>query len=264
MRGVILNKKITIILALLVLAIVSVSIVTAVNDTADSTAASDDSDDAISEDGNDDKVSADDGDKKDDDKLSVNDDDKLSDDTSDGGPAEFTIKKVWDDNNNAKGKRPNSVTVNVTVGGDSRGPFELNEANGWQATVTDVSSDDVQISEVAVDGYDTTVSGNAKEGYTITNTLKEDNNTGNGTDSVEKEDPTDPQPNVEKKVIKKTTTTTETVKTPVKNEPVKKQAKTEPKKQPKKSDKHNAGNPVLLGVLAISVAGLAYALRRKG
>ena len=31
----------------------------------------------------------------------------------------------------------------------------------------------------------------------------------------------------------------------------------------KKKDNNKTGNPVLLGVLAISVAGLAYQLRRK-
>ena len=201
------NKKITIILALLILAVVSVSIVTAVNDTSDSVAVNDDdSQDTLSEDVDVDKVAADNKDDNDnnDDKIAAedNDDDKRSE-----NPGLLTIKKVWDDKGNADGKRPTSIKVSVSINGDTQ-DIELSEAGGWAMSVENV------------------------------------------------------QPNVEKKVVKKTTTTTtESVKTPVKNEPVKKQAKNEEHKKPK--DKHDTGNPVLLGVLAISIAGLAYSLRRK-
>ena len=257
------NKKITIILALLFLAIISVSIVTAVNDTLDSTAASDDSDDAISEDSNPDKVSEDDNDK-----LSAKDDDDVEGDPSDAGPAEFTIKKVWDDNNDKAGKRPKSVSVSAIVDGDTRGPFELSEENGWQATVVDVAgATSIEIKEEAVDGYKTTVTGSPSEGYTITNTLEDDGQ--NGTDPTDSDDTTgsddksvsddvDPDGNKNPEVKKQTTTIT---KTTTKEVPVKKQAKND---EPKKAkDKHDTGNPVLLGVLAISVAGLAYSLRRR-
>ena len=256
------NKKITIILALLILAVVSVSIVTAVNDTSDSVAVNDDdSQDTLSEDVDVDKVAADNKDDNDnnDDKIAAedNDDDKRSE-----NPGLLTIKKVWDDKDNADGKRPTSIKVSVSINGDTQ-DIELSKAEGWAMSVEideSVEDSDVQITEEAVDGYTTQVSGSIKEGYTITNTLEDQG--GNGTGSEEQENSTDVQPNVEKKVVKKTTTTTtESVKTPVKNEPVKKQAKNEEHKKPK--DKHDTGNPVLLGVLAISIAGLAYSLRRK-
>ena len=52
-------------------------------------------------------------------------------------------------------------------------------------------------------------------------------------------------------VTTQTTTKTTTTKNPDKKQP------------DKKKDNNKTGNPVLLGVLAISVAGLAYQLRRK-
>lgn len=45
-----------------------------------------------------------------------------------------TIKKVWDDNNNQDGKRPESITVKLSNGTT----VTLNEANNWEATVKDL------------------------------------------------------------------------------------------------------------------------------
>lgn len=75
--------------------------------------------------------------------------DKLKDYSIDS----FTIKKVWDDNNNASGKRPSSVKVIYSIRGDGQEEIELTESEGWIKTIREVidSADDVQfIGEVSV------------------------------------------------------------------------------------------------------------------
>ncbi len=91
---------------------------------------------------------------------------------------DIPIKKVWVDNDNAAGKRPESVKVtlkNVTAGEDVK-TVELFEANDWQTTVTDLPQYDESgteieyaVEEEAVTGYTTTYSGSAAEGFTVTN-----------------------------------------------------------------------------------------------
>ncbi len=241
------NRKLTLILALLVLALVSVSIVAAVNETPDQMAADDDSDDKMSQDNDDEKITADD-------KPVV-------------GVIEFPVKIVWEDNVNNAGKRPSSVIVIVNAG-ENTWELELTDVNDWRgeaAIIPDADADSISVQDVHVDGYTTKIVGNPKDGYEITCTYIDDSND-NSTDTDddnqndpadddtdEADDDNDPQPKDEVKVVKKTTTTTKEV-------PAKKEAKKEPKKT---RDKHNTGNPVLLGVLAVSLVGLAYTLRRK-
>ena len=230
------NNKSVLILTVLIL-IISVSIVAAQNGT-DIVSHSDDSDNITI------------ADSADDEKLSQSDNGQLKE--SDGT---VTIKKVWDDNNNADGKRPSSVKVNVSIRGDYMGEYTLSADNQWQITleVGELESDsDLEIVEENVAGYTSKVSGGANDGYTITNTLDNpQNNTAPSDNSDDKssDDSTDDDSSSEKT----TTTTTTTVK------------KTSPDKKAenKTKDKHNTGNPILLGVLAFSAAGLAYNLRRK-
>lgn len=238
------NRKLTLILALLVLALVSVSIVAAVNETPDQMAADDDSDDKMSQDNDDEKITADD-------KPVV-------------GFIEFPVKIVWEDNDNNARKRPSSVIVIVNAGENTR-ELELTDINDWRgeaADIPDADADSISVQDVHVDGYTTKIVGNPKDGYEITCTYIDDSNDNStDTDDDNQNDPADDDtddsdddsiddsddtPDNETQLIK-TITTTKVV-----------------KKEPKKvKDKHNTGNPILLGVLAISVAGLAYQLRRK-
>ena len=238
------NRKLTLILALLVLALVSVSIVAAVNETPDQMAADDDSDDKMSQDNDDEKITADD-------KPVL-------------GVIEFPVKIVWEDNDNNASKRPSSVIVIVNAGENTR-ELELTDINDWRgvaADIPDADADSISVQDVHVDGYTTKIVGNPKDGYEITCTYIDDSNDNStDTDDDNKNDPADDDtddsdddsiddsddtPENETQLIK-TITTTKVV-----------------KKEPKKvKDKHNTGNPILLGVLAISVAGLAYQLRRK-
>ena len=235
------NRKLTLILALLVLALVSVSIVAAVNETPDQMAADDDSDDKMSQDNDDEKITADD-------KPVL-------------GVIEFPVKIVWEDNDNNARKRPSSVIVIVNAGENTR-ELELTDVNDWRGEATDIpdaDADSISVQDVHVDGYTTKIVGNPKDGYEITCTYIDDSND-NSTDTDDdnqndpadddtddSDDDSDDTPENETQLIKTITTTTKVV-----------------KKEPKKvKDKHNTGNPILLGVLAISVAGLAYQLRRK-
>ena len=244
-------KKITFILAFLILLLVSVSIVTADTNDSDIISSDDSQDDQISQADDLDKVSTDD----DKDKVSSSDDkDKLKDEQG------FSVKKVWNDNNDAKNKRPDSIKFKIKLNGSYWGDEkELNKSQDWKTTIQSKFSanDEIEIVEVEVPGYTSKVSGNSQTGFTITNTLEDQDNETSADDSDDSSDDGSPDDSSDKdsqettKITTKTTTKTTTTKNPDKKQP------------DKKKDNNKTGNPVLLGVLAISVAGLAYQLRRK-
>ena len=255
-------KKVTFFIALLFLLLVSVSIVTADNDASNvlsmDDGSADEDLDEISASDTLEKLAADNNINKvlkaasDNKKESAKGtDDKLS--ANDG----VKIKKVWKDNNNASGKRPSSVKVTLKLNGQTWGeePIILDADHDWE-TVAKVGfgvDDKLEVVEEEVSGYTTEVTGDAQSGFTITNTLKEEKNSTSTDDDSSTDDSdddsiddSDDTPDKETQLIK-TITTTKVV-----------------KKEPKKvKDKHNTGNPILLGVLAISLVGLAYQLRRK-
>ena len=61
-----------------------------------------------------------------------------------GTPREYKVKKVWDDNNNASGSRPNSVTLSLWYGTDEKNRKKTKytdvtlKAPDWSATVTGI------------------------------------------------------------------------------------------------------------------------------
>ena len=231
-------KKITFILALLILLVISVSIVTADTNDSDFISADDNQDDQISQADDLDKVSADD------------DKDKLKDEQG------FSVKKVWNDNNDAKNKRPDSIKFKIKLNGSYWGDEkELNKSQDWKTTIQSKFSanDEIEIVEVEVPGYTSKVSGNSQTGFTITNTLEDQDNETSTDDSDDSSDDgsSDDSSDKDSQKTTKITTKTTTTKNPTKKQP------------DKKKDKNKTGNPVLLGVLAISVVGLAYQLRRK-
>ena len=249
------NRKLTLILALLVLALISVSIATAVDDVQDDVAADDDSDDAISQDADIYKVSKD----KDDEKIGADDKPVV-------GVIEFPVKIVWEDNDNDARKRPSSVIVIVNAGADTR-ELELTDVNDWRGiadNIPDADKDSISVQDVQVDGYTTKITGNSTDGYEITCTYKGDSkdNSTDPTDDNKKKDSTDDKDSKKETTIIKKTTTTTTKEVPVKKEA--KEVKNESKKDPNKEKlKHDTGNPILLGVLAVALVGLAYALYRR-
>ena len=54
------------------------------------------------------------------------------------------VEKIWEDNNNIKGKRPNSVLVELTADGEvvEGSQVELNNTNGWEHTYRDLAKYD--------------------------------------------------------------------------------------------------------------------------
>ena len=88
-----------------------------------------------------------------------------------------TVKKVWDDENNRDGKRPTEVKVQLYAGNEKQGEeVTLNAGNNWSYTWDNLavkkSGTDIQYTvkeTTKVDGYDAVVAGDAKSGFTITN-----------------------------------------------------------------------------------------------
>ncbi|MBR1711050.1 MAG: Cna B-type domain-containing protein [Clostridia bacterium] len=88
---------------------------------------------------------------------------------------EIRIKKVWDDNNNESGERPNSVTVHLkNAGGEILRSLVLNESNDWSCTI-DASTypEAFSLTEDTVPKYRTAITGSVQDGFTVTNSLKE-------------------------------------------------------------------------------------------
>ncbi|MCY7077257.1 Cna B-type domain-containing protein, partial [Streptococcus oralis] len=92
------------------------------------------------------------------------------------GKTQVPVKKVWNDAENQDGKRPSSVTVKLLADGQDTGKtLELNAANGWAGSFTDLDVNKAgkaivySVVEVTVPGYTSEVTGDAASGFTITN-----------------------------------------------------------------------------------------------
>jgi len=88
-----------------------------------------------------------------------------------------SVSKAWADGDNQDGLRPESVTVKLYADGVDTGlSVNLNAENNWSASFTglDVYKDGIKIAytveENVVDGYTAAISGNAVDGYIVTNT----------------------------------------------------------------------------------------------
>ena len=88
-----------------------------------------------------------------------------------------TVTKVWEDNNNQDGIRPDSVTIKLLANEQDTGKtVVLNAENNWTATFTDLDKNangteiPYTVQEVKVDGYDSATTGNAADGFIVTNT----------------------------------------------------------------------------------------------
>ena len=93
------------------------------------------------------------------------------------GRTSVTVTKAWADANNRDGIRPASVKAQLYANGKPLGePVELSDANGWTHTWTGLfmkeAGKDIayEVKEVSVPrGYEASVTGDAKAGYTLTN-----------------------------------------------------------------------------------------------
>ncbi|MDX8045505.1 Cna B-type domain-containing protein [Gracilibacillus sp. S3-1-1] len=89
-----------------------------------------------------------------------------------------SVSKIWEDANNQDGVRPEFITVNLLADEEKVDSLHLNESNNWQANFTELDKFkngeliDYTVEEVAVDPYETETTGNAENGYVITNTYE--------------------------------------------------------------------------------------------
>ena len=99
----------------------------------------------------------------------------------------ITVKKVWDDNNDKDGIRPDSVTVVLKANGEETGDeLVLSADNDWTGEFADVDKTDSEGEEIEYtveekevpEGYTATVDGGAESGFTVTNTHTEVPKTG--------------------------------------------------------------------------------------
>lgn len=102
------------------------------------------------------------------------------------GKISIDVEKVWKDNNNQDGIRPNNVTVKLLAdGADTGKTVQLNAADKWEGTFDDLdekkAGKDIvytveEVKEGAISGtdgpgtYAIEISGDANQGFTITNT----------------------------------------------------------------------------------------------
>ena len=85
----------------------------------------------------------------------------------------ITVKKVWDDNNDKDGIRPDSVTVVLKANGEETGDeLVLSADNDWTGEFADVDKTDSEGEEIEYtveekevpEGYTATVDGGAESG----------------------------------------------------------------------------------------------------
>lgn len=83
---------------------------------------------------------------------------------------DIPVKIVWIDNDNAYGKRPEKVDIELITGSFTIESAVVSASDSWEYTFTGVTANKTySVTEQSVDGYTTTYSGNAKDGFVITN-----------------------------------------------------------------------------------------------
>ena len=87
------------------------------------------------------------------------------------------VEKVWNDSSNQDGIRPADITVVLMADGqETRNTIVLSDANNWTASFTGLDKFKAgkeikySVKEVTVNGYESVVTGNMDDGFTITNT----------------------------------------------------------------------------------------------
>ena len=92
------------------------------------------------------------------------------------GRINIPVTKNWQDQDDADGIRPDSITVKLYADGEDTGrELVLEQKNNWTGSFNDLDeyADGVKIvytiAEVKVDGYDTVISGRTETGFVISN-----------------------------------------------------------------------------------------------
>lgn len=83
------------------------------------------------------------------------------------------VTKIWE------GKKADKVTINLLADGTTIDSVDLNDENKWQYTFTDLDKYKngkeivYTVEEEEITGYDVSLTGNAQDGFVVTNTLKD-------------------------------------------------------------------------------------------
>jgi len=86
------------------------------------------------------------------------------------------VEKIWNDEDNADALRPETITVRLYADGVEIAKKEISSNDNWSCTFDSLAKYNngkeivYTVSEDAVNGYETTISGTAAEGFVITNT----------------------------------------------------------------------------------------------
>lgn len=85
-------------------------------------------------------------------------------------PAHVCVTKIWDDDDNAEGKRPGSITVQLLQDNTVIKTAMLSKANSWKYTFTGLdASKTYTVKEITVTDYSASYSGSASTGIYILN-----------------------------------------------------------------------------------------------
>ena len=91
-----------------------------------------------------------------------------------------SVVKVWEDEDNAEGLRPDSIIVNLYADGELVATQEITANDEWKFVFENLAKFDGEevieytLTENEVDEYYTEITGNYIEGFVITNILEED------------------------------------------------------------------------------------------
>ena len=100
-----------------------------------------------------------------------------------------SVVKSWQDDNDKDGIRPDEITVKLYADGEDTGEeLELSAADNWTGTFKELdeynAGEKVEytVEEIAVDGYKTVITGDADNGYIVTNSHTPDGSVKTGDD----------------------------------------------------------------------------------
>lgn len=127
-------------------------------------------------------------------KLSSGDSMVFKNKTNNGDTESLKVNKVWKDDSDKNGKRPNSVKVQLYRDGEKyEEPIELNEDNGWSYLWNKLEKGHTwTVEEIDLpDGYKSSVSSDGLT-FTITNTFDKPDNPDDPEDPENPEEPDEP------------------------------------------------------------------------
>lgn len=85
----------------------------------------------------------------------------------------ISVVKMWEDNQNASGKRPEKIKIYLLQDGEKIASAELHDGNAWSYTFANMSANaEYTVSEEVVEGYAVSYNGDKENGFVITNTYE--------------------------------------------------------------------------------------------